>query len=74
MKRSLFVLAGLFILVVLFYAEEDWRGKHAWENYKHELEAKGEKLDWQAFVPPPCQTTRTFSPHRFSQICWMAKL
>jgi len=53
-------LAGLFILVVLFYAEEDWRGKRAWDNYKHEWEAKGEKFDWQAFVPPSVPDDQNF--------------
>ena len=53
MKRTFFVLLGLFILVMLFYAEEDWRGKRAWENCKRELEARGEVLDWNAYIPPP---------------------
>jgi hypothetical protein len=60
MKRSLFVLAGLFILVVLFYAEEDWRGRHAWDNYKRVWEAKGEKFGWQAFVPPSVPDSQNF--------------
>jgi hypothetical protein len=51
--RIFLVLVGLAVLVLLFYAEEDWRGKHAWEKYKHELEAKGEVLDWDKFIPPP---------------------
>ncbi|MGA2684442.1 MAG: hypothetical protein ABSF51_05265 [Verrucomicrobiota bacterium] len=45
-------VAILATLIAIFYAEEDWRGKRAWENYKREWEAKGEKFDWQAFVPP----------------------
>jgi hypothetical protein len=46
-------LIGLVVLVSFFYAEESWRGKHAWENCKRELEAKGEILDWNKFIPPP---------------------
>jgi hypothetical protein len=46
-------LIGLVILVSFFYAEESWRGKHTWENCKRELEAKGEILDWNKFIPPP---------------------
>lgn len=47
------VLLSLGVLASLFYAEEDWRGKRAWENCKRELETKGEVLDWNAYVPPP---------------------
>jgi hypothetical protein len=43
-----------------FYAEEDWRGKRVWENYKREWEAKGEKFDWQAFVPPSVPDDQNF--------------
>ena len=47
------ILGGVALLVALFYAEEDWRGKRAWEKCKQELEAKGEVLDWNAYIPPP---------------------
>jgi len=48
----LVILGGVIFLVALFYAEEDWRGKRAWENCKRELEAKGMVLDWEKFIPP----------------------
>ncbi|MDB6027187.1 MAG: hypothetical protein JWM68_3410 [Verrucomicrobiales bacterium] len=38
-------------VAALFYPVENWRGKRAWENYKKELEAKGESLDLDAFLP-----------------------
>jgi len=50
-KRFLFGLACFITLIALFYAEEDWRGKHAWQKYKHAWEAKGEKFDFASFVP-----------------------
>lgn len=53
-------LAVLATLIALLYTEEDWRGKHDWETYKRQLEAKGEKLDWQAFVPPAVPDSRNF--------------
>ena len=59
-RRILITLAVLATLVAIFYAEEDWRGKHDWESYKHELEARGEKLDWQAFVPPAVPDDQNF--------------
>jgi hypothetical protein len=58
--RLLFIFLGLIGLVVLFYAEEDLRGWRAWENCKHELAAKGEVLDWNAYIPPPVPDDQNF--------------
>ena len=52
-KRCLVALACLAALIALFYVEEDWRGKRAWEKFKHEWEAKGEKFDFASLIPPP---------------------
>ena len=60
LRRSLIALAVLATLIAIFYAEEDWRGKRAWENYQREWEAKGEKFDWQAFVPPSVPDNQNF--------------
>lgn len=38
--------------IALFYAEENWRGRHAWNKFRHEIEAKGGVLDWNAYIPP----------------------
>ncbi len=53
--------AVLMISAALFYAEEDWRGKRDWENCKNELEAKGEKLDFAGFIPPPVPDDQNFA-------------
>lgn len=68
-KRLLFGLACFATLTALFYAEEDWRGKHEWEKYKHEWEAKGEKFDFKDFVPPPVPDDQNFA---FSSV-WIAE-
>ena len=60
-KRALFGLACLATLIALFYAEEDWRGWHAWNQFKHEWEAKGEKFDFKDFVPPPVPDDQNFA-------------
>ena len=60
-KRFLFGVACLAVLVALFYAEEDWRGWHAWNKFKQEWEAKGEKFDWQSVVPPPVPDDQNFA-------------
>jgi hypothetical protein len=48
-----FILAGLMTLITLFYIEENWRGKRAWEKCRRDLEAKGETFDWNTFIPGP---------------------
>jgi hypothetical protein len=51
--RWLLIVAGVVAIIALFYGEENWRGKRAWEQYKRELQAQGEKLDWDAYLPTP---------------------
>src|SRR6266550_1716304 len=53
LRRTLMGLAVLATLTALFYTEENWRGKRAWENCKSELETKGEAIDWAAYFPAP---------------------
>jgi tetratricopeptide (TPR) repeat protein len=48
-------------LIALFYAEEDWRGKHDWEKFKREWEAKGERFDRASVVPPPVPDDQNFA-------------
>jgi len=48
-------------LVALFYAVEDWRGRAAWVQCKRELEAKGERLDWAAYVPKRVPDDQNFA-------------
>jgi len=61
LKWLLIVLAGLIVLAALFYAEEDWRGKRAWEKFKHEWEAKGERFDLTGLIPPPVPDDQNFA-------------
>ena len=60
-KRFLFGVACLATLIALFYAEEDWRGWHAWKKFKHEWEAKGEHFDFASVVPPPVPDDQNFA-------------
>jgi hypothetical protein len=68
-KRFLFCLASFATLIALFYAEEDWRGRHDWEKFKREWEAKGERFDWQSILPPPVPDDQNFA---FSPV-WIAE-
>src|SRR5258706_9364792 len=61
LRRAVVGLAALLTLGALFYAEENWRGKRAWENYKQELEAKGVQLNFRAFAPPPVPDDQNFA-------------
>jgi hypothetical protein len=60
-KRFLFGVACVATLIALAYAEEDLRGKLDWDSYKHQLEAKGEKLDFSDFVPAAVPDDQNFA-------------
>ena len=60
-RRFLFSLACFITLIALVYAEEDWRGWHAWNQFKHQWEAKGEKFDLKDFVPPLVPDDQNFA-------------
>jgi hypothetical protein len=53
LKWMLIMLGGLVLLVSIFYAEEDWRGWHAWQKCEREFAAKGMDLNWNNYIPPP---------------------
>jgi hypothetical protein len=60
-RRGLFGVACLATLTALFYGEENWRGKRAWEKYRRQSEAKGERLELAAVVPPPVPDAQNFA-------------
>lgn len=59
--RHLFAFIALVLFVGLFYFEEDWRGPRAWAKYKKEQEARGERFDAAAFVPPVVPPSENFA-------------
>jgi hypothetical protein len=60
LQRRFYLLACLITLAALFYAEENWRGKRAWDNYRREWEAKGEHFDFASIIPPPVPDDQNF--------------
>src|SRR5664279_5712592 len=52
-RRILMGMAVLATLVAIFYTEENWRGKRAWEIYRRAAEVRGERFDVDSVVPPP---------------------
>src|ERR1022692_1440733 len=61
LRRLLILLAWFVTLVALFHGEETWRGRRAWNQYRRELEAKGERLDYAALVPKPVPDDQNFA-------------
>lgn len=61
LKRLIFAAVCLITLIALIYAVEDFRGKRAWNQFKQEWEAKGEKFDLASFVPPPVPDDQNFA-------------
>lgn len=53
LRRLLYVLIVLVTLFALFHAEENFRGKRAWDRYEKAARARGVNFDFAAFIPPP---------------------
>jgi hypothetical protein len=54
------VILGICSLVVLFYTEEAWRGKRAWQNASHEMALKGESFALASIIPPEVPDDQNF--------------
>ncbi|MGA2245209.1 MAG: hypothetical protein ABSH48_09435 [Verrucomicrobiota bacterium] len=51
LRRRLIVPAIGLVVVGLFYAEENWRGKRTWETCKSALQTQGIALNWTNYIP-----------------------
>ncbi len=60
-RRSLIVLAWTATILALLYGEENWRGWRAWSKYRQAAEARGEQLDYTAFIPKPIPDEQNFA-------------
>ena len=58
--KALFGLCCVATLIALFYAEEDIRGKWAWNSFKRQWEARGE-LKLASFTPPTVPDDQNFA-------------
>ena len=54
-------LIVLLLVLVFFYAEENWRGRQAWAAYQRVLKAKGLDFNWHALAPPPVADRDNFA-------------
>ena len=60
LRWGLIGLAVLATLAAALVTEEDWRGKHDWEVYKRDAEARGERLDPAGVIPPTVPDDQNF--------------
>jgi len=61
LRWGLVALTGLALLVLAFYLVENARGRIAWSRYKHQLQGKGEKLDWADYVGKAAPEDQNFA-------------
>jgi hypothetical protein len=59
------VVAAVAVLVGILYLEEDERGERVWNQYKQQQEARGDRLDPSALVPPLVPDDENFASTPF---------
>src|SRR6266704_1971509 len=64
LRKFLFGVACFVTVMALALVEENLRGKHAWQKYRRQLEAEGEKFDLAALLPPevPAESNLALMP------------
>ena len=60
-RRVIYLFLGFCALVLLAYAEEDLRGWWAWQRFKHEWEARGERFDYASVIPTRVPDEQNFA-------------
>lgn len=71
-RRVLIVLAWTVTIVALLYGLEYWRARRAWDQYRRQLEARGEQLNYKAYIPKPVPDDQNFAATPFVK-SWFAK-
>lgn len=56
-----FLLLSVVTPLAMWITIENVRGELAWEHFKHEWEARGEKFDVASAIPPPVPDDRNFA-------------
>lgn len=60
LRRSVLTIAAVAIIIALYYGEENWRGKRAWEKYKRERVALGENFGRMSLALPKVPDDQNF--------------
>lgn len=58
LRWTFIMLAGWTVVIALFYAEEDWRGKRDWARTLEATQAKGHDVTWR--TPPEVRADENF--------------
>jgi hypothetical protein len=64
-RRVSIVLAWMVTIIALWYGEENWRGRRAWNQYREATEARGESLDFANYIPKPVPDDQNFAETPF---------
>ena len=64
--------AWLLTAMVLFYVEENWRGRRAWNRVRENLVARGKPLDLRQITPKPVPDEQNFAATPFVE-SWFTK-
>jgi hypothetical protein len=61
LRRTLYSLGSLLILLGLFHAVENWRGNRAWAAWQREREAAGYRFDRASYFSPVIPDDQNFA-------------
>ena len=64
-RRILIALAWMVTIIALCYGEENWRGRHAWNQYREAAAARGVSLDYSSYIPKPVADDQNFAATPF---------
>jgi hypothetical protein len=64
-RRLLIVTAWAATIIALLYGIENWRGRRAWKKHEQQLLARGEQLDFNAFLLKPIPDAQNFAATPF---------
>jgi hypothetical protein len=64
-RRFLWVMYGMATLAALFYLEEYARGRYLWHRYQVQMEARGEPVNFEAYIPAPVNANSNFAQTPF---------
>jgi hypothetical protein len=70
LRCNLIALAWTISVIVLFYQLDDWRGRHDWNKYRQNYEARVAPLDLQAYIPKPIPDSENFAATPFA-LSWI---
>jgi len=59
--RYLAWLLAILMLVVFYYAEENWRGRRAWAKFQQQMLAQGMPVDRSRIIPPRVADSDNFA-------------